>query len=177
MFVDNAKVYFNDFWNVYQIDKNVVNYYDDDEYYDDETKNDEQKFDNQNASIDDETIVNFVNHSTMSTKSTYAQIEKRVYICRRCNENFYFNNKFHKHVRQCRANFADNFHVINDDSFIIEFKTIKKSNVDYIFRFWRYVRLHVNLSQNEFIDEFCLNNDTIMSIIDRKYIINLLFDI
>lgn len=174
---DIEKVYLNDLWDAYQIEKKIVDYYDDDEYYDDETKNDEQKLDNQNTSTDNETIANFVNHSTMKTKFFFIQTDERVYTCRRCHESFYFNNKLHKHVRQCRVDFVNNFHVLIDDCSIIESKVIKKSNVDYSFRSWRYARLHVNLSQNKFTDEFCLNNDTIMSIADRKYVLNQLSDI
>ena len=92
-----------------------------------------------------------------------------IYICRRCNEFFYSNNKLHRHFKQCRRDEITNFN-ISKNNFIIEFKIDKNQHVDYNFRLWRYARIHVNLNLNKLIDELCLNNNTTIFIANRQYI-------
>lgn len=47
---------------------------------------------------------------------------------------FYFNNKLHKHVKQCKFVFVKKFHIFDTDVFIIEFRILKINDVDYVFR-------------------------------------------
>ena len=60
-----------------------------DEYHD-EKHVDVQKF-NENY-VTNDTQKYFVNTFVKQTK---------IYICRRCHIEFYFNNKFHRHLRSC----------------------------------------------------------------------------
>ena len=56
-----------------------------------------------------------------------------IYICRRCNEFFYSNNKLYQYFEQYRRDEIANFNV-SKNNFIIEFKIDKNQYVDYNFR-------------------------------------------
>ena len=66
-----------------------------DEYHD-EKHVDVQKF-NENY-VTNDTQKYFVNIFVKQTK---------IYICRRCQIEFYFNNKFHRHLRSCQIIFVE----------------------------------------------------------------------
>ena len=70
----------------------------------------ETKFVNEKSKYNEKTHNYFVKTSIKQTK---------IYICRRCSIEFYFNNKFHKHVKFCKNSLSiknkstniDEFHV------------------------------------------------------------------
>ena len=115
-------------------------------------------------------LFDFVNEFELKSKFEF------VFICRRCHASFYFNNKLHKHVKQCRVEIVKNFHILKN-IFIIEFDVIQINEIDYVFRQWRYVKLLINIVKNQSAKEFCVNNEITMSIIDRKYIQKQRFDL
>ena len=66
-----------------------------DEYHD-EKHVDAQRF-NENY-VTNDTQKYFVN--------TFVK-QAKVYTCRRCHTEFYFNNKFHRHLRSCQVIFVE----------------------------------------------------------------------
>ena len=64
--------------------------------------------------------------------------QARLFICQRCDVEFYFNNKLHKHVKTCKKKIASAFdkkksiNVFN--AFIIHFDASIDSNFDLNFR-------------------------------------------
>ena len=127
--------------------------------------------------------IHFVNSSkqTKNVFDVFNEIEsklKSMFKCRRCNAFFYFNNKLHKHVKQCKVTIAEivNVFYILKNIFIIEFTIIQINDVDYVFRQWRYVRMLINVVKNKSAEEFCVNNDITMSIIDCKDVLKQRFD-
>ena len=95
--------------------------------YHDEKYVDAQKF-NENY-VTNDTQKYFVNTSAKQTK---------IYTCRRCQTEFYFNNKFHRHLRSCQiisAKFITSLtkKIFNYQVFIIQ--SIVKSNVQLSFDF------------------------------------------
>ena len=74
---------------------------------------------------DQEIEVNFVSSSSM-------------FVYRFCRAEFYFNNKLHKHVRQCRRSKAqlvvNVLYTIDESLSIIESFALVKENADYNFR-------------------------------------------
>ena len=113
---------------------------------------------------------------TISNELSTIIIDEQVFICRRCNEFFYSNNKLHKHVKKRRVDSIVNFNALKN-VFIIEFIVSKKHNKSYDFRSWHYVCIHVSISSKLSIDKLCLNSETIMSIENRRYILNRLLKI
>jgi ribosome biogenesis protein Nip4 len=45
---------------------------------------------------------NFVNYESFEYFANISIKQIKIYACKRCQSKFYFNNKFHKHVRECR---------------------------------------------------------------------------
>ena len=85
-------------------------------------------------------FISLINQSKHKTSSTSAMISNR-----NRNRNlrlfvvdamffFYFNNKLHKHVKQCKIVSMKDFHIFDTNVFIIEFKVLKNNDVDYVFR-------------------------------------------
>ena len=63
----------------------------------------------------------------------------RIYICNRCDIEFYFNNKFHKHIKICQKKFVFVFKNQNSsinifNAFIIHFDVSKNVNSNFDFR-------------------------------------------
>ena len=103
--------------------------------------------------------------------------------CRLCNQIFYFNNKFHKHVRECRKTFTTSFSktkIVSNDIyiqqidvwkyFIIKFVVSSNKNDDYDFRNWKYCTIKIIVTHENVMKNLCLNIDCAMSLIDRKWL-------
>ena len=93
-----------------------------DEYHDEEHVN-AQRF-NENY-VTNDTQEYFVNTFVKQTK---------IYTCRRCQIEFYFNNKFHRHLRSCQVIFVESItsltkKIFNYQVFIIQ--SIVKSNAQF----------------------------------------------
>ncbi len=102
--------------------------------------------------------------------------QNRIHQCRKCRMIFFFNNKLHRHIRECfRKNKFDSnvetFHV--DESRIIVFKTKFDLFKDLVFRSWHFATFFARIC-NDFFDELCANIDCIMSLIDRDYLMKIL---
>ena len=174
------KIFFEKLWQAYQIDETNAHldqtnvHYDDDDYFDDEFSEDINESKNQNSLQFEITQINYINQSItviISDEMSTIIVDERVFTCRRCNENFYSNNKLHKHVKQCRVDSVVNFNA-SKNVFVIESIVNKEHNKNYDFRSWHYVCIHVNISSELSTDEFCLDSDIIMSIENKRYILN-----
>ena len=174
------KVFFEKLWQAYQIDETNAHldqtnaHYDNDDYFDDELNENINESENQNLLQFEITQINYINQSItviISNELSTIIINERVFICWRYNEFFYSNNQLHKHVKQCRVDSIVNFNA-SKNVLIIESIVNKKHNKNYDFRSWHYVCIHVNISSKLSIDELCLNNEIIMLIENKRYILN-----
>ena len=113
------------------------------------------------------------------------------YVCRICEKQFYFNNKLHKYVRVCHVDDISNINhvikksidkLIDDKSIISKLNSIRLSiirsttssqskSIEYVFRSWHYATIKILLDLKKFTHfiDVCLNNDYIMSIIDKQF--------
>ena len=92
------------------------------------------------------------------------------HTCRRCDEKFQFNNKLHKHLKKCIAKKISALHIAEAESLIIDFKASSNANIEYSFRFWRYVKLLTCLIKGELLEKYCADSGTTMSLADKDYI-------
>ena len=99
------------------------------------------------------------------------------HTCRRCNKKFQFNNKLYKHFKKCIAKKISVLHIAKIENFIIDFKTSSNVNIEYNFRFWRYVKLLTFLIKNELFQKYCVDNDITMSLTNKNYIKNIISNI
>ena len=138
--LESIDVFLDEIWEfntTYSNDENYEIYYNDDKYLNNDFI--EKKLENQNDF--ETTKANFVNQSTnqyetTKIKSIFIEIfsQKSIFVCWRCNISFYFNNKLHKYIRQCRVEIVKIFNFEKNDIVIIEFDAIKKQNTRYNFR-------------------------------------------
>ena len=148
------------------------------EYYKDETteyyENDEYK--NDNDIVNEFAFVTKSNSIVMKSKNdfvaTHFVISSTIfYVCRKCYLNFSFNNKLHRHVRECRKQFqlvdtsSNSAHVLS----IVESTTTLSKQIDYVFRFWWYVIVQINHTTNDIAKDICVDTNYIMSLVDRNY--------
>ena len=104
-----------DYQNDYNVDtKNaskifVIN----DEYHD------EEHFEIQKSNENYVTQKSFKYFVNISTKQT------KIYSCRRCQIEFYFNNKFHRHLRSCQVIFAKFDTSLTKNTFNYQISTIQ----------------------------------------------------
>lgn len=95
--------------------------------------------------------------------------------CRRCGQEFYFNNKLHRHLRACKPERPQrkNSAVANVASPIPVLKsTNKKKNFNgFAFRAHHYAIVKKSLVLSEAKHELCLNSGTSMSLIDRRFLL------
>lgn len=113
---------------------------------------------------------------------------KIIFICRRCNKKFSFNNKFYYHIRRCKITksivvvavfkIIEVFH-----SQFISFKIIHsiastKTHFNHDFRSWRYVKIktNINLKNLKNLNDLCFDINCESSIIDRLYLTSKRFD-
>ena len=104
----------------------------------------------------------FIN-SFISTNSSHQ--------CRNCEILCFSNNKFYKHLRNCKRSMI--MHESIDDTFQIIISNVKfnVANVsdDVNLRKWHYLMIKTSIIKDIF-DFFCLNTKCDMSMIDRKYL-------
>ena len=98
-----------------------------DEYHDEEHV-DAQRF-NENY-VTNDTQKYFVNTSVKQTK---------IYTCRRCHTEFYFNNKLHRHLRSCQVISVESItslakKIFNYQTFIIQFNVKLNAQLNFDFR-------------------------------------------
>ena len=148
------------------------------EYYENETieyyENDEYK--NDNDIVNEFAFVTKSNFVIMKSKNDFVAIHFVIsstilYVCRKYYLNFSFNNKLHRHVRECRKQFqfvdtsSNSAHVLS----IVKSTTTFSKQIDYVFRFWRYVTVQINHTTNDIAKNICVDTNCIMSFVDRSY--------
>ena len=163
-------------------------------YYDEEKKNydiivnenknyqkkyhDELKYDvivNETKFVNEKSKYNEKAHNYF-VKTLIKQI--KIYICRRCSIEFYFNNKFHKYIKFCKNSLSiknkstiiDEFHV-----FVIQSNVALYSQSKLKFRFWRYVIITIAIDKIDNFNEICVDNECNVSLINRLFLIKKLF--
>jgi hypothetical protein len=121
----------------------------------------------------------FLNENEYHIDIEVIQNKINVFKCRRCKTKFLFNNKLHRHVRECRRSIfvesleshqIDAFHIDDLSERIIVFTTKSDLIRDLIFRFWHFVIFFARLFSDESLNELCADSDCIMSLIDRIYL-------
>ena len=110
-------------------------------------------------------------------KTSIKQI--KIYICRRCFVEFFFNNKFHKYVKFCKnslliknksSKFIDEFHV-----FVIQFDVTFDNQSKLKFRFWRYIIITIIIDEIDNFNEICVDNEYDVSLINRLFLTKKIF--
>ena len=97
-------------------------------------------------------------------------------ICRRCNSKFYFNNKFHKHLRICNRETSPKIkknaltHIIISHISVIESTNKQKNFHGFAFRTHHYATVKKALTSQKMKHDFCMNNDTFMFFINRTFL-------
>ena len=97
--------------------------------------------------------------------------------CRRYEFSYFFNNKFHKHLKICR-NMQETtmyeFHESSSKVILSDVKSIDSFNFFEInLRRWHYFIIKTTIAMIIF-DLFCLNTDCKMSMIDKTYFCKLI---
>ena len=138
-----------------------------DEYHDE--KHFETQKSNENY-VTHESFEYFVNISTKQTK---------VYSCRRCQIEFYSNNKFHRHLRSCQVTFVKfdtslTKNTLNHQIFTIHSIVKANTRFNFEFRSWRYVTMKTNIKQ--FFTNMCVDIECEASLINRKFLMQKIFD-
>ena len=114
------------------------------EYYENETTEyyEDDEYKNDNDIVSEFALVTKSNFAVMKSENDFVAIHFVIsstvsYVCRKCYLNFSFNNKLHRHVRECRKQlqFVDtsssSAHVLS----IVKSTTILSKQIDYVFRF------------------------------------------
>lgn len=116
-------------------------------------------------------------------KSKKKQIEKTFFEndidlilnCRRCDAQFYFNNKLHRHFKKnCLITMKKKLMITMNSNLLIIHSTREhdKSN-DLIFRSRQYVKIKFSTSSKTGImNKFCVDNDIFMSLMNKEFVIN-----
>jgi hypothetical protein len=180
------KIHFDEYDSQYDeiwISKNEQNsstYYDESEYYEnksyDETlKSSTKSEDVQSVELDQkiskahfEEILN--EKLTKLIKSSQLTLK-----CRKCERNFYFNNKLHNHLRSNqhskkhqKVSKSHQKQITNIS--IITSTRDHKDHKEYAFREHQYARVKRALGFNDETHDFCANSETFMSLVDRKFV-------
>ena len=109
-----------------------------------------------NEKIYDE-LTNFAESNSSNSRSIDARssIAKITLICRRCNLEFYFNNKLHKHLRNCnkiisrKTQKKSSMHVMISQILVIESTNKQKNFHGFVFRTHHYVTVKEILLNKE----------------------------
>ena len=108
----------------------------------------------------------------------FIEASKLKHSCRRCDEIFLFNNKLHYHLKRCKkltfnAKVFDNFK--SKISRSTKIKIIRSfAFIDFVsefdFKFWRYVKLKVNINftKSDDLIIICIDFDCESSLVDRQ---------
>ena len=103
--------------------------------------------------------------------------QARIFICQRCNVEFYFNNKLHKHIKTCKKKiisvsvFSEDESINVFNAFIIHFDASTDNNSDLNFRIWHYVIFVVSIDKSDNLHEVCSDIDCDVSLINRAFLI------
>lgn len=104
---------------------------------------------------------------------------KMIYTCKNCKADFYFNNKLHWHIRNCTITINAQIDQIKSTSTItsnrlqlINFNNKNENDHEFVFRFYRYVTIKTFIDKKTITKIMCINNDTFMSLINRKFFTN-----
>lgn len=103
--------------------------------------------------------------------------------CKECEMKFYFNNKLHKHLRRTQhhekftSNQEDIVHVMTKQLSIINSKKKIRNHHEYVFRAFHYAMIKESLTSNEALNDLCVDNETFMSLMNRKFLRKRLSDI
>ena len=105
----------------------------------------------------------FVDSSTMTRQ------------CRRCESNFFFNNKFHKHLKTCkeRNDEINAFHETIEAAIVqSNFKTLCE-NFDLGFKIWHYLMIRTSIQIfMTILNFFCIDTSCEMFMMNRTYLKN-----
>ncbi len=108
-------------------------------------------------------------------------VNEKIYAfkCRRCKTKFFFSNKLHRHIRECRkskvvelleSHQIDVFHIDNLSDRIIIFRVKSDFIKDLIFWTWHFVIFFARIFKDESLNELCVDTECIMSFIDKVYL-------
>ena len=112
----------------------------------------------------------------------FIEAPKFKHSCRRCDEIFFFNNKLHYHLKRCKkltfnakvfdsskSKASRNFSKIK----IIRSSASIDSTSRFDFKFWRYVKLKVNINftKSDDLIIICIDSDCEFSLIDRQCLV------
>ena len=115
-------------------------------------------------------------------RSFFIEASKCIFNCRRCDEKFFFNNKFHYHLRRCKK-------IINSDKSkskvfcnlittafftrrVIRFITFSNFAFDFEFRSWRYAKMKTNINSitSKILNNICIDNDVELFMTNRSFL-------
>ena len=145
-----------------------------DDQYDEESKN----FMNISKEIEFDDIQNYEPEVPKETNA-HLTIFEFFLTCRNCSMMFYFNNKLHKHLKtSCKekieidANFDESLQNLS----IIEFFKKNRDFKKYEFRSHQYVTIKMTLFAIDKLQNLCIDFETFMFLINRKFINKKLFE-
>ena len=159
-----------EFQNIYEEQKNIYN--EDNNLYSHEdtmfVRNENTMFvqnEDTELSLQNDDISHnfFVESSTMTRQ------------CRRCESNFFFNNKLHKHLKTCKEK-NDEINAFHEtiEAAIVQsnFKT-SCENLDLGFRIWHYLMIKTSIQIfMTVLNFFCIDTGCEMFMMNRKYLKN-----
>ena len=163
-------------------------YHDDDQEFQntyDEQKNTHDENNNLHSQEKFHENIMFVqNENKVSVESNYQNddISQNFFVdsstmtrqCRRCELNYFSNNKLHKHLKTCKKNEKTNikaYHEIIEARIVQSNFKISCENPDLNFKTWHYLMIRASIQTSmTILNSFCIDTDCGMFIIDRKYL-------
>ena len=120
--------------------------------------------------------------TTEFIKTSAHIISQIILKCRNCDKNFFFNNKFHKHIKLIHKIEKISKFFLTTTSInmitsiqIIDFTNKTKNYREFVFKSHRYAIVKNSLILKSAEQKFCMNNETFMSLMNRKFLIKQLF--
>ena len=106
-------------------------------------------------------------------------IQMKIHTCRRCQSEFYSNNKFHRHLRQCQimtiSSFSTSTQKIQFFQNVIIQSNVKFENSFVVeFRFFRYATMKINIE--DIFTNICVNIECETLLIDKNFLIQKIFN-
>ena len=142
-------------------------------------KNQKDAYHDQDDEIIEESKMNYDFDDTEEYFANISIIQIKMHICRRCQSKFYFNNKFHRHLRKCQivsftffSSSTQNTQSFQDE--IILFRAKFERQQDLNFRFYKYVTMKTNIEKS--LTNMCVNIDCEISFIDKIFLSHEIFD-
>lgn len=97
-----------------------------------------------------------------------------IFICRICVEEFYFNNKLHRHIRKNHnaIEYINNVEKIKSKKLSILHSTNKvtEKHEGFVFKSHQYVKIKDFLSDDDVSKKLCVDIDISMSLTNRKFV-------